>query len=95
MNLQNKIMIAIMGPSGGGKTTLGDKLYERHEISIPIHCTTRNPRNDDRTGFYRYLSHEEYNNLLCMQKFLISSGDGLIVKKEFGSFYGILIEDCI
>ena len=90
-----KSIIAIMGPSGAGKTTLGEKLSTRLEISIPRHCTTRNKRIDDQEGFYRYLEHKEYDKLLKQGKFLISSGDGPEVKKEYGNFYGVLIDDCI
>ena len=91
----NKSIIAITGPSGAGKTTLGEKLATRLEISIPRHCTTRSKREDDQENFYRYLEHETYNELLQQGKFLISSGDGPEVKKEYGNFYGVLIEDCI
>lgn len=93
--MRQKSIIAITGPSGAGKTTLGDKLSERLEICIPRHCTTRNRRSDDREGFYRYLEHEEYDELLQQGKFLISSGDGPKVRKEYGNFYGVLIDDCI
>lgn len=91
----SKSIIAIMGPSGAGKTTLGEKLSTRQEISIPRHCTTRFIRSDDQEGFYRYLGHEQYNELLQHGKFLISSGDGPEVKREYGNFYGVLTEDCI
>lgn len=91
----SKSIIAIMGPSGAGKTTLGEKLSTRQEISIPRHCTTRSIRSDDQDGFYRYLEHEQYNELLQQGKFLISSGDGPEVKREYGNFYGVLAEDCV
>lgn len=93
--MRNKSIIAIMGPSGAGKTTLGEKLSTRLEISIPRHCTTRSRRADDQEGFYRYLVHEKYNELLQQEKFLISSGDGPKVEKEYGNFYGVLLDDCI
>lgn len=95
MEFNNKNIIAIMGPSGAGKTTLGDKLSSRQEIAIPKHCTTRSQRSDDRDGFYRYLAHDEYRELLEKEQFLISSGDGPVVKKEYGNFYGVLINDCL
>ncbi|MBQ7140218.1 MAG: hypothetical protein IJO32_01790 [Bacilli bacterium] len=94
MDLNNKCIIAITGPSGAGKTTLGDILLTRQEVSMPRHCTTRSKRNDDRKDFYRYLKHEEYRKLLENNEFLISSGDGPIVKEEFGNFYGVLKKDC-
>lgn len=93
--MNNKSIIAITGPSGAGKTTLGAKLSARGEISIPKHCTTRSRRDDDQEGFYRYLGHEEYDELLQQGKFLISSGDGPVVKKEYGNFYGVLVDDCV
>ena len=93
--MTKKSIIAIMGPSGAGKTTLGQNLSERLEISIPRHCTTRSRRDDDQEGFYRFLNHEQYDKLLKQGKFLISSGDGPEVKKEYGNFYGVLLEDCI
>lgn len=45
--------------------------------------------------FYRYLTHEEYAKLFLENKFLLSSGDSEIIKKENGNFYGVLYEDCI
>ena len=82
----NKYIIAITGPSGAGKTTLGDLLVARHDIAVPYHCTTRDRRSDDKDGFYRYLSHEEYSELLQQGKFLLSSGDGPVVSKQYGNF---------
>lgn len=91
---ENKI-IAITGPSGAGKTTLGLNLNRYHHIPIPTHCTTRRQRKDDIENFYNYLSHEDYNTLLIEGKFLLTSGDGPIVKKEYGNFYGVLVDDCL
>lgn len=86
-------IIAITGPSGVGKNTLGNMLKERLNFSIPRHCTTREKRSDDEEGFYKYLTHEEYAKLLKQDYFLFSSGDGPEVKKEYGNFYGVLKED--
>lgn len=95
MNLSNKSIIAITGPSGAGKTTLGEIITNRLSVKIPRHCTTRSKRNDDKEGFYRYLSHDEYRELYENGEFLISSGDGPSIKKEYGNFYGVLIDDCL
>ena len=95
MNLNDKHIVAIMGPSGAGKTTLGDLLVLGNQFKVPKHCTTRKHRSDDKIGFYRYLSHEEYDKLFLENNFLISSGDGPEIKKEYGNFYGVLKEDCI
>lgn len=86
-------IIAITGPSGAGKTTLGNLLKERLNFSTPRHCTTRAKRSDDEDGFYRYLSHEKFAKLLEDDAFLFSSGDGPKVKKEYGNFYGVLKQD--
>ena len=90
-----KSIIAITGPSGAGKTTLSNKLKLLSGIDVPFHCTTRNKRLDDDPMFYRYLTHEEYAKLFLENKFLLSSGDSEIIKKENGNFYGVLYEDCI
>lgn len=92
--MNKKSIIAIMGPSGVGKTTLGNNLVNNLEIEIPRHCTTRGERPDDKEGFYRYLTHEQYKQKFLNNEFLISSGDGPIISKEYGNFYGVLKEDC-
>lgn len=91
----NNRIVAIMGPSGAGKTTLANNLSNRLNLVIPRHCTTRNPRKDDEVGFYRYLSHEDYKREFDDGKFLISSGDAIEIKREYGNFYGVLKSDCL
>lgn len=95
MNIFEKKIIAITGPSGAGKSTLGEKLIKNYDISVPQHCTTRTRRNDDIDGFYRYLNHDEYRYLYDNGQFFISSGDGPVVKKEYGNFYGVLVDDLL
>ncbi len=93
--MSNCRMLAIMGPSGAGKTTLANNLVERLELAIPRHCTTRAPRDDDMVDFYRYLTHSEFEEYFQLKKFLLWSGDGPEIRKEYGNFYGILKEDCL
>lgn len=88
-----KIIIAITGPSGVGKSTLGDKLVENDDFVLPVHTTTRVPRLDDQIGFYRYLSHEEFRTEVVLNNFLFWSGDNSIVDKKYGNYYGILNND--
>lgn len=87
-------IIAVMGPSGAGKTTLANNLVLKNGVVIPRHTTTRSKRKDDEDGFYRYLMHDEYKELYDQGLFLISSGDGNEIKKENGNFYGVLKSDC-
>lgn len=93
--MNNNRIIAIMGPSGAGKTTLADNLVAHLNLVIPRHCTTRLPRKDDKENFYRYFTHEQYKEEFDLGNFLISSGDGPVIKKEYGNFYGVLKSDCV
>lgn len=95
LELKNANIIAITGPSGVGKNTLGNMLKKNFNFTVPRHCTTRKRRRDDEENFYRYLSHEDYSNLLYEEKFLFSSGDGPEVLKEYGNFYGVLKDDIL
>ena len=79
--MSNCRMLAIMGPSGAGKTTLANNLVERLELAIPRHCTTRAPRDDDMVDFYRYLTHSEFEGYFQLKKFLLWSGDGPEIRK--------------
>lgn len=91
---EEKRIIAIMGPSGAGKTTLGNLLSKKNNIVVPRHVTTRNKRCDDADGFYRYVSHEEFNQYNLNGEFLLFSGDGPIISPIYGNFYGVLNKDC-
>ena len=88
-----EIIIAITGPSGIGKTTLGNKLKEKNGFMTPIHSTTRAARADDEKGFYRYLSHDEFNYYVRNKQFLFWSGDNEIVDIKYGNYYGVLNKD--
>ncbi len=94
MDEKRKRIIAIMGPSGAGKTTLGYGLAEKYGFAIPRHCTTRARRSDDKEGFYRYLPHEEYARYAERGEFLITSGDHPVIARGNGNFYGVLQQDC-
>ena len=43
--LRRGLMIAVVAPSGAGKTSLSRRLVADHpELSLSISCTTRDPR---------------------------------------------------
>lgn len=86
-------IIAITGPSGVGKTTLGNLLIERNDFVTPKHSTTRSRRLDDAFGFYRYLTFEQFRDYVNLNRFLFWSGDSSIIDEKFGNYYGILKED--
>lgn len=89
-----KSIIAITGPSGAGKTTLGNNLMSKYGYVAPAQATTRNPRSDDVPGSYTYLSHDEFRKYAEDGGFMFYSGDGPEVKKEYGNFYGYLNTSC-
>ena len=82
-----KKIIAVTGPSGAGKTTITSKMFKDYGFAISRHTTTREPRCDDATGFYRYITLEQFDVYLKDNKFLIASGDNV-------RGYGILKSDC-
>ena len=91
--MDEKRIITIMGPSGAGKTTIGTMISNTYNFGVPMHCTTRSRRDDDINGFYRYLSYDKFSEYVKFDKYLLWSGDSEIIKKEYGNFYGILIDD--
>lgn len=88
-----KIIIAITGPSGVGKTTLGNQLIKKDDFVTPVHTTTRKPREDDEEGFYRYFKHAEFKREVESKNFLFWSGDNYIIDEKYGNYYGILNND--
>lgn len=91
--MEEKNIITIMGPSGAGKTTIGNMIVETYDYGVPRHCTTRKQRADDQQGFYRYLEHNEFKEYATAGKYLLWSGDSKTISKENGTFYGVLLED--
>ena len=87
------IIIAITGPSGVGKNTLGNILIKKDDFVVPVHTTTRSQRNDDIIGFYRYLTHNEFKNYASKNNFLFWSGDSDVIDSKYGNYYGILRDD--
>ncbi len=56
------LLIVIAAPSGGGKTTLCERLLaEFPEVTYSVSCTTRAPRGREQDGLdYHFLTEEEF-----------------------------------
>lgn len=83
----DKIITCLSGPSLSGKSTITNILLRNHDIVLPQHTTTRNPRPDDIDGFYNYISMEEFISKLHNNEFIVGSTDGV-------RGYGVLQSDC-
>ncbi len=70
-NKQGKI-IALVAPSGSGKTTIAKKILGYFpQIQFSISATTRLPRKDEQDGInYFYLSREQFNRKIIENEFL-------------------------
>ncbi len=77
------LLILLSAPSGGGKTTLSERLLAKHpEISRAITCTTRPPRRGERDGRdYYFLDKETFERRVSEGGFLEHAG-------VYGHFYG-------
>ena len=61
----------VSGPSGGGKTTLVNKVLENlNNLRFSVSCTTREPRKGEVNGKdYFFLSEDEFNKMVEEDKF--------------------------
>ncbi|PKY03198.1 guanylate kinase [Aspergillus campestris IBT 28561] len=76
--------IIISGPSGVGKGTLFNMLFEKHPdtYTLSISHTTRSPRPGEKHGVnYYYVTKDEFRDLIAQDKFVENA--------QFGdNFYG-------
>src|SRR5215471_13972081 len=81
----NPLLILISAPSGGGKTTLCQRLLEaRPNMSRAITCTTREPRKGEREGVdYYFLTAESFLKR-------VQAGNFLEHATVYGNSYGTL-----
>jgi len=82
------ILFVLSGPSGAGKGTLRERLFENvPDITFSISCTTRPPRQGETDGKdYRFIDRKIFKDLAERGAFL----EWAVVH---GNFYGTLIED--
>jgi guanylate kinase len=79
------LLILISAPSGGGKTTLCEKLLEAcPQMARAVTCTTREPRAGEREGVdYYFLEAENFLKRL-------QAGNFLEHATVYGNSYGLL-----
>lgn len=79
------LLIVISAPSGGGKTTLCDRLLAKHpEITRAVTCTTRAPRAGEQNGVHYYFLSRD----IFLQK--RDSGEFLEYANVYDNLYGTL-----
>lgn len=85
MNKQNGLLVVISGPSGVGKGTVCNILFERKQnICSSISVTTRSPRSGEQEGVhYYFLTRQEFFEKRA-------NGDFLEWAEVYGNFYGTL-----
>lgn len=88
-NLRN-VCIAIIGPSGVGKSTLISKIVEIFpHMKLSVSCTTRAPGTDEIEGVnYFFLSKQEFLKRKCRGDF------AEINPYSTGNLYGTLKSEC-
>ncbi|MBT4021195.1 guanylate kinase, partial [Candidatus Peribacteria bacterium] len=86
----NGKLVLIIGPSGVGKSVILKKLKERHpELHFPRSATTRQKREGEGDQLYKFLSDDEFDQLVESQEIL----EWAIVHE--GAKYGTLIEEIV
>lgn len=71
--MKNNKVIVFTGPSGVGKATVENKLFEDKSLRLQfsISATTRAPRPGEKHGVqYYFLSHEEFDKLIAEDAFV-------------------------
>lgn len=66
------VLLVVSSPSGGGKTTLCERLVSEHaDVVRSVSCTTRPPRGQEVDGrHYYFLSDSEFDRRLAAGAFL-------------------------
>lgn len=79
-------LVVVSGPSGVGKTTIVDGVLKEHDrLVLSRSATTREPRSEDETEQYVFLSEDEFQERIETDAFLEWA-------EIFGDYYGTLKE---
>lgn len=85
MKPKEGLLILLSSPSGGGKTTLCNRLMEADpNVVRSVSCTTRPPRGNETEGHdYYFLAREDFENRITRGEFLEHA-------QVHGHYYGTL-----
>ena len=68
---QQPLVFIVSGPSGSGKSTLVLKMLEVPGTMFSVSCTTRPPRDTERSGkWYDFISEEDFDRRVRAGEFL-------------------------
>ncbi|KPK99823.1 MAG: hypothetical protein AMJ91_06180 [candidate division Zixibacteria bacterium SM23_73_3] len=70
--LKNEILVVLSSPSGGGKTTICEKILKKHKDHIySVSATTRKRRKGEKHGKdYLFVSEEEFKKKIRKKEFV-------------------------
>ncbi len=59
-NLKRGGVVCLVGPTGSGKTAVAQRLIDAYDMQKPTTATTRQRRENESVGHYRFLSEAEF-----------------------------------
>ena len=62
-------VIALIGPSGSGKSAIAAELLKNERFDKPVSATTRKPRSGEAENTYHFVTDEEFTQMMHDQKF--------------------------